>query len=205
MPDHPRRTRSPTGTHTTRTCCHCSTHRDMSSRHNRWRCPRHRRARRILPPLPRPSRTGLAPQSARSSDARIASDAASVAASTRDAGSRCPANTGGSPPFASRPCSRASIGGDGASSAAGASIARNGLGRAGQGYERKRNDDQKGCELWCIHGDPVIGRPSREVAFSRLGSDQDHSMKYTSSTQMSVVRGGPASGVSFRWACQLMP
>ena len=32
-----------------------------------------------------------------------------------------------------------------------------------------------------------------------------HSMKYTSSTQMSVKRGGPAFGPMFLWACQLMP
>jgi len=32
-----------------------------------------------------------------------------------------------------------------------------------------------------------------------------HSTKYTSSTQISVFRGGPALGAMFLWACQLMP
>ena len=32
-----------------------------------------------------------------------------------------------------------------------------------------------------------------------------HSTKYTSSTQISVLRGGPAFGAMFLWACQLMP
>jgi hypothetical protein len=53
-------------------------------------------------------------------------------------------------------------------------------------------------------------RFSRAVLGGHLQPAKDHgdlihSMKYTSSIQRSVMRGGPASGVTFLWACQLTP
>ena len=63
-----------------------------------------------------------------------------------------------------------------------------------------------GCTVAEAESSRSGSHPKRLDAGKTIAHGRIHLMKYTSSTQMSVMIGGPASpGGVFFWACQLMP